>query len=55
MAGSTFQTNPVDLHKLLEECHRGIVQCCLFQVFDWDKWQDGFDKHCAATRTRASG
>src|ERR1017187_6132371 len=40
MAGSTFQTNPVDLHKLLEECHRGIVQLPDFQrrcVWDEDR------------------
>jgi hypothetical protein len=38
MAGSTFQTNPVDLHKLLEECHRGIVQLPDFQrSWVWDE------------------
>lgn len=26
MAGSTFQTNPIDLNKLLDDCHRGIIQ-----------------------------
>ena len=24
MAGSTFQTNPFDLHKLLDDCQRGF-------------------------------
>jgi hypothetical protein len=24
MAGSTFQTNFFDLHKLLDDCHRGF-------------------------------
>src|SRR5437868_12585784 len=38
MAGSTFQTNPVDLNKLLEECHRGIVQLPDFQrSWVWDE------------------
>jgi len=25
MAASTFQTNPFELHKLLEDCHQGII------------------------------
>ena len=25
MAGSTFQTNPIDLDQLLNECHQGII------------------------------
>lgn len=38
MAGSTFQTNPVDLHKLLEDCHHGIVQLPDFQrSWVWDE------------------
>ena len=38
MAGSTFQTNPFDLHKLLEECHRGSVQLPDFQrSWVWDE------------------
>jgi hypothetical protein len=38
MAGSTFQTNPVDLHKLLDECHRGIIQLPDFQrSWVWDE------------------
>jgi hypothetical protein len=31
MAGSTFQTNPFDLYKLLDDCHRGVLQLPDFQ------------------------
>lgn len=38
MAGSTFQTNPFDLNKLLEDCHRGIIQLPDFQrSWVWDE------------------
>jgi hypothetical protein len=38
MAGSTFNTNPVDLHKLLEECQSGILQLPDFQrSWVWDE------------------
>jgi hypothetical protein len=38
MPGSTFQTNPIDLHKLLDECERGIVQLPDFQrSWVWDE------------------
>ncbi|MEV8518883.1 DUF262 domain-containing protein [Dyella marensis] len=40
MAGSTFQTNPYDLLKLLEDCHRGALQLPDFQrnwVWDEDR------------------
>ncbi len=38
MAGSTFQTNPYDLNKLLEDCHRGILQLPDFQrSWVWDE------------------
>lgn len=38
MPGSTFQTNPVDLHRLLDECHRGIIQLPDFQrSWVWDE------------------
>lgn len=38
MAGSTFQTNPIDLHKLLDECHRGNIQLPDFQrSWVWDE------------------
>jgi len=38
MAGSTFQTNPVDLHKLLGDCHRGVLQLPDFQrSWVWDE------------------
>ena len=38
MAGSTFQTNPHDLFKLLEDCHRGVLQLPDFQrSWVWDE------------------
>lgn len=38
MAGSTFQTNPQDLLKLLEDCHRGALQLPDFQrSWVWDE------------------
>jgi hypothetical protein len=38
MAGSTFQTNPIDLQKLLEDCHRGLLQLPDFQrSWVWDE------------------
>lgn len=38
MAGSTFQTNPFDLHKLLDDCHRGFLQLPDFQrSWVWDE------------------
>jgi len=38
MAGSTFQTNPYDLYKLLDDCHRGIMQLPDFQrSWVWDE------------------
>lgn len=38
MAGSTFQTNPIDLQRLLDECHRGIIQLPDFQrSWVWDE------------------
>src|SRR3954469_19983598 len=38
MAGSTFQTNPFDLSKLLEECHVGVLQLPDFQrSWVWDE------------------
>ena len=38
MAASTFQTNPFDLHELLEDCHRGILQLPDFQrSWVWDE------------------
>lgn len=38
MAGSTFQTNPFDLSKLLEDCHRGSLQLPDFQrSWVWDE------------------
>src|SRR3954470_24577176 len=38
MAGSTFQTNPFDLFKLLEDCQRGMLQLPDFQrSWVWDE------------------
>src|SRR6516164_5182131 len=38
MAGSTFQTNPIDLDKLLDECHNGTIQLPDFQrSWVWDE------------------
>ena len=38
MAGTTFQTNPYDLYKLLEDCHRGALQLPDFQrSWVWDE------------------
>ena len=38
MAGSTFQTNPIDLNKLLDDCHRGSLQLPDFQrSWVWDE------------------
>jgi hypothetical protein len=38
MAGSTFQTNPFDLNKLLDDCHDGVLQLPDFQrSWVWDE------------------
>lgn len=37
MAATTFQTNPFDLHKLLEDCHRGIIQLPDFPTWTSDQ------------------
>ena len=38
MAGSTFQTNPFDLNKLLDDCHFGTLQLPDFQrSWVWDE------------------
>ena len=38
MAGSTFQTNPFDLNKLLDDCHCGTLQLPDFQrSWVWDE------------------
>ena len=38
MAGTTFQTNPIDLNKLLEDCEAGIIQLPDFQrSWVWDE------------------
>ncbi len=38
MAGSSFQTNPIDLYKLLDDCHQGSLQLPDFQrSWVWDE------------------
>src|SRR5215813_4147942 len=38
MPGSTFQTNPIDLYKLLDDSHRGVLQLPDFQrSWVWDE------------------
>jgi hypothetical protein len=38
MGASTFQTNPFDLQKLLDDCHRGVIQLPDFQrSWVWDE------------------
>src|SRR3546814_8784123 len=51
MAGSTFQTNPYDLYKLLEECDRGIIQLPDFQR-SW-VWDEDRIKSLVASVSRA--
>ena len=51
MAGSTFQTNPIDLDKILDECHRGIIQLPDFQR-SW-VWDEDRIKSLIASVTRA--
>jgi hypothetical protein len=51
MAGSTFQTNPYDLYKLLEDCHRGALQLPDFQR-SW-VWDEDRIKSLVASVSRA--
>lgn len=51
MPGSTFQTNPYDLHKLLEDCHRGALQLPDFQR-SW-VWDEDRIKSLIASMSRA--
>src|SRR5947208_3480403 len=51
MAGSTFQTNPFDLNKLLEDCHRGVLQLPDFQR-SW-VWDEDRIKSLVASVSRA--
>ncbi|MDA1049992.1 MAG: DUF262 domain-containing protein [Planctomycetota bacterium] len=38
MAGATFQTNPIGLNKVLDDCHRGVLQLPDFQrSWVWDE------------------
>lgn len=51
MAGSTFQTNPLALNKLHDDCHRGVLQLPDFQR-SWD-WDENRIKSLIASITRA--
>jgi hypothetical protein len=51
MARSSFQTNPIDLHELLESCHRGILQLPDFQR-SW-VWDEDRIKSLVASISRA--
>lgn len=51
MPGSAFQTNPYDLHKLLEDCHRGVIQLPDFQR-SW-VWDEDRIKSLVASVSRA--
>lgn len=51
MAGSTFQTNPFDLDKLLDDCHRGDLQLPDFQR-SW-VWDEDRIKSLVASVSRA--
>ncbi len=51
MAGSTFQTNPYDLYKLLEDCHRGELQLPDFQR-SW-VWEEDRIKSLISSVSRA--
>ena len=38
MAGASFQTNPIDLHRLLDDCRQGVIQLPDFQrSWVWDE------------------
>ena len=52
MAGSTFQTNPYDLYKLLEECQSGVLQLPDFQR-SW-VWDEDRIRSLLASISRAS-
>ena len=51
MSGSTFQTNPYRLCKLLEDCHTGTIQLPDFQR-SW-VWDEGRIKSVIASVSRA--
>jgi hypothetical protein len=51
MAASTFQTNPFDLHKLLEDCDSGVLQLPDFQR-SW-VWDEDRIKSLVASVSRA--
>src|ERR1700746_2147239 len=51
MAGSMFQTNPVNLNKLLDDCHSGVLQLPDFQR-SW-VWDEDRIKSLVASVSRA--
>lgn len=51
MPGSTFQTNPYDLDRLLQDCHRGVLQLPDFQR-SW-VWDDDRIRSLIASISRA--
>ena len=51
MPGSTFQTNPYDLDRLLQDCHRGMLQLPDFQR-SW-VWDDDRIRSLIASISRA--
>lgn len=51
MAGTTFQTNPIDLNKLLEDCRDGVIQLPDFQR-SW-VWDEDRIKSLVASISRA--
>jgi uncharacterized protein with ParB-like and HNH nuclease domain len=58
MAGSSFQTNPIDLQRILDESHRGIIQLPDFQrswVWDEDRIKSLIAKPYRAFAMQALG
>lgn len=51
MAGSTFQTNPLNLNRLLEDCQHGVLQLPDFQR-SW-VWDEDRIKSLVASISRA--
>lgn len=51
MTGASFQTNPIDLHRLLDECHHGVIQLPDFQR-SW-VWDEDRIKSLIASTSRA--
>src|SRR5437870_12401792 len=51
MPGATFQTNPFDLHKLLDNCDEGVLQLPDFQR-SW-VWDEGRIRSLIASVSRS--